>query len=170
MDLAERKKELIAGAVGRSLQFPPYFVTFKAFDDREALSKFVAEQDMQNAEQLQLACMNLAKHVSEDGVLIVEPWLYKDRYREGYYDLMTAETDTMKIARANTTKRDGDCSVIEFHFIVADKTGTEHFVEEHRMGLFSVDDYMTALLATGLKVQHDENGLMGRGLYIASRH
>ena len=119
--------------------------------------------------ELKKACANLAKHTAPNGILIVEPWLDKENFKEGYCTIMTAETDTMKIARANTTKRDADCSVIEFHFLVADANGTEHFSETHRMGLFGKEDYLNALQACGLEVEHDEKGLIGRGLFIARR-
>jgi hypothetical protein len=82
---------------------------------------------------------------------------------------MTAETEDMKIARANTTLREGNVSVIDFHFLVATSEGTEHFTELHRMGLFSQSDYLSALRAAGLNVEFDEVGLMDRGLYIALR-
>lgn len=124
---------------------------------------------MLSKDELWLAITNMAKHLSANGVLIVEPWLDKHSYKEGYYTLMTAETDTMKIARANTTKRDGDHSIIEFHFLVADANGTEHFTEIHRMGLFSKEDYLAAFSAAGLVAKFDEKGLMGRGLYLATR-
>jgi hypothetical protein len=34
------------------------------------------------------------------------------------------------------------------------------------MGLFTTEDYIDSLRNAGLRVKHDRNGLMGRGLYI----
>ena len=124
---------------------------------------------MLDQNDLTKALANMANHVENGGVLIVEPWLDKSSFKEGHYTLMTAETETMKIARANTTKREGSHSLIDFHFLVATTEGTEHFTEMHRMGLFSKDEYLSAFQAAGLSVHHDDSGLMGRGLFVAKR-
>ena len=43
----------------------------------------------------------------------------------------------------------------------------EHFVEHHELALFTREEHLAAFRAAGLQVEHDEEGLIGRGLYIA---
>jgi len=124
---------------------------------------------MQSTAELEKAIANMASHLTAKGVLIVEPWLDRDQFIDGHYGLMTAETDDMKIARANNSRREGNTSVIDFYFLVTTKSGTEYFTESHRMGLFTVDEYMAAFQRAGLTVERDEQGLMGRGLFTARR-
>jgi hypothetical protein len=60
-------------------------------------------------------------------------------------------------------------SVLDFHYLVATPAGVEHFTERHEMGLFRHEDYVAAFTDAGLRVAHDPEGLIGRGLYIGVR-
>lgn len=53
-------------------------------------------------------------------------------------------------------------------YVVATGDGIETFTEYHRMGLFSPAQYRQAFQHAGLDVEHDEEGLIGRGLYIGT--
>jgi hypothetical protein len=39
-------------------------------------------------------------------------------------------------------------------------------MERHVMGLWTVEEYSTAMQSTGLAVEHDPVGLFGRGLFV----
>jgi SAM-dependent methyltransferase len=121
----------------------------------------------QDLEGLQQSMDHLAAHLSPGGVLLLEPWLTKDKFQSGRFDMITADAADMKIARSNTTRRDGDTSILDFHFLVVSAAGSEHFEESHRLGLFSDEDYRRCIDRAGLSAEHDEKGLMGRGLYTA---
>ena len=58
---------------------------------------------------------------------------------------------------------------IDFHYLVRDPDGVEHFTESHTMGMFTDEDYRAAFEAAGLEVELDEKGSMGRGLYLGRR-
>ena len=47
--------------------------------------------------------------------------------------------------------------------------GAEHFTEHHEAGLFTRAQMTEAFEAAGLAVELDEEGLIGRGLYVATR-
>jgi hypothetical protein len=66
----------------------------------------------------------------------------------------------------NRAERDGDISVIDFHYLVGTPERLEHFTEHHELGLFTDAQYRDAFAAAGLAVAHDHEGLMGRGLYL----
>jgi hypothetical protein len=65
--------------------------------------------------------------------------------------------------------KDGRLSFFKFHYLVGTPKGMTHFTEDHTLGLFTVNDMKGAFAATGLAVQYDEQGMFGRGLYIAER-
>ena len=72
----------------------------------------------------------------------------------------------LKIARVDTIEVDGRTSSFDFHYLVGTPQGVEGFVEHHELGLFTREEQLAAFRAAGLQVEHDEEGLMGRGLYI----
>jgi hypothetical protein len=45
----------------------------------------------------------------------------------------------------------------------------DHFKEEHRLGLFTHEQYLDAFAAAGLEVSYDAKGLVGRGMYVGRR-
>ena len=61
--------------------------------------------------------------------------------------------------------RDGR-AVFEFHYLVGQPGGVEHLVEPHAVSLFRDEDYFEAFSASRVDVQHDPDGLMGRGLFF----
>jgi ubiquinone/menaquinone biosynthesis C-methylase UbiE len=139
----------------------------KSFDAVTCL--FSAIGYMPTVDDLNRAISNMGRHLALGGVMIVEPWIDRSQFLFGHYDLMTAETETMKIARANTSWLEGEACVMDFHFLVADKEGVKHFSETHRLGFFSREQYYSAFEVAGLKVSFEENGLIGRGLYVATK-
>jgi hypothetical protein len=68
----------------------------------------------------------------------------------------------------NVAQREGNLSMFEFEYLVGTPDGIERFSEPHELGLFTVDQYRDAFRAAGLETDHDPEGPMGRGLYIAS--
>lgn len=62
--------------------------------------------------------------------------------------------------------RDGDDSVLLFHYLVGSAKGVNHFTEEHRLHLFTREEMNGAFAAAGFAVDYRNTGLIGRGLYI----
>jgi SAM-dependent methyltransferase len=109
----------------------------------------------------------MAKHLAAGGVLVVEPWLAPDVYRTGVPHLLVVDRPERKIVRANTSARDGDVSILDFHYLVATPEGVQSFRERHELVMLDDAQYRQAFAAAGLVVEHDAAGLNGRGLYIA---
>ena len=115
---------------------------------------------------LRRAIEAMAKHLGPRGVLIVEPWLEPDIFTDGHLDMTLVDQPDLKIARMNRSHIEDGASVLDFHYLVARRDGISHFTETHRLGLFTKDQHIRAFEAAGLSVDHDPEGLMGRGLYI----
>jgi hypothetical protein len=74
----------------------------------------------------------------------------------------------VKIARLNTSEIQGDLSIMDMHYLVAERDkGVRHYVDRHELGLFEVDETLKIMEKSGLESQFLTEGLMpGRGLYI----
>jgi SAM-dependent methyltransferase len=122
-----------------------------------------------NEERLRAAIAAMASHLEPGGVLFVEPWLEPEVWMPGHLHLLTVDDPDVKIARATIAGLEGTVSIMDFHYLVATNDGVEHFTEHHEAGLFTRVQMTDAFEAAGLSVEHDEEGLIGRGLYIATR-
>jgi SAM-dependent methyltransferase len=117
-------------------------------------------------EDLNRAVAAMAGHLEPGGVLIVEPWLTPEVWQDGHLGAVFVDEPDLKIARVNLAERDGRLSRFVFHYLVLTAEGVERFEEPHELRLFTHDENTAAFGAAGLEVEHDPEGLMGRGLYI----
>jgi SAM-dependent methyltransferase len=121
-------------------------------------------------EGLAAAARTFARHLSPDGLALVEPWLTPDVWMVGRPHLLTYEAPELVLARATVSGvRDERISTTEMHYVVATPSGVEHFVEHHDLYLFTTDEMRAAFGAAGLEADYDADGLTGRGLWICAR-
>ncbi len=124
---------------------------------------------METPERLGRAVRCMASHLSPGGVLVVEPWFRPEQWRDGHVGADFVDDEGLKVARMSVSRMDGAVSVLDIHHMVATSEGVETFTTHHRLGLFADWEYDEAFEVAGLEVERDEEGLMGRGLYVA-RH
>jgi hypothetical protein len=110
-----------------------------------------------------------AEHTAPGGVVLIEPWIFPEKFEKGRVGLVVVDQPALKIARMNGSGRRGDLSPLRFHYLVGTPEGVTHFTEEHTLGLFTHENYLTAFRAAGLNVSFDPDGLTGRGLYIGQK-
>jgi SAM-dependent methyltransferase len=120
-------------------------------------------------ERLNRAVANLARHTARDGLVILEPWFYPEAWQPGHVAANYVDQDDLQIARMSVSPPLTDPLTMTFHYLVATPEGVEHFTEEHVVGMFTHRQYVTAFEGAGLEVEHDPEGLMGRGLFIGRR-
>lgn len=120
-------------------------------------------------DDLDTAVANMAAHLEPGGVLVIEPWLFPEAFTDGHVGLITVETENGHVARMNSSHVIGDRSILKFHYLVGTPEGVEHFDEIHDAGLFPKSSYERALGAAGVDFEFDEEGLMGRGLFIGAK-
>jgi SAM-dependent methyltransferase len=123
---------------------------------------------VRTAERLRSAVSSMARHLEPGGVLVVEPWLSPEVWVDRHVGAVFVDQPELKIARMNVGEREGNLSIFEFEYLVGTPNGLERFNERHELGLFTVEQYLEAFRAAGLEADHDPEGPMGRGLYIAS--
>lgn len=109
---------------------------------------------------------NFAKHTVDGGLVIVEPWLLPETFRERRVSADHAELDDLKICRMCVGRREGDIAVLPMHYMIATPEGVRTAFEEHRLRLFRHEEYVAAFEAAGLTVDYNAKGLTWRGLYV----
>jgi SAM-dependent methyltransferase len=164
--------DLLAVARGRLPDVPLHqgdmgdFDLGRRFDAVTCL--FSAVGYLMTVEALEAAVAAMARHLEPGGVLVVEPWLSPEAVRIPHVGAVFVDEPELKIARVNTIEVAGRTSSFDFHFLVGTPQGVEHFVEHHELALFTREEHLAAFRAAGLQVDHDPEGLMGRGLYIGT--
>lgn len=122
-----------------------------------------------SVEGLEAAVYTMARHLNPGGVLLVEPWLSPQVWQNNRPHALFVDEPDLKVARMNVSRQEGRESVLEFHYLIATPQGVEYFTEELRLFLFTPEEYLKAFRGAGLEVQHDPQGLTGRGLYVGKK-
>ena len=108
-----------------------------------------------------------ARHLRTGGVVLVEPWIFPEDFEEGR---VVAETFDLnpghKVSRTIVSRVEEGVSVLDMHYLIGTRSGVRHVSEEHRMGLFTRDQYRAALESADFAVEFDPEGPFGRGLFI----
>ena len=121
-----------------------------------------------SVERMEQAIVNMASHVNSEGVLLVEPWITPEAWLVGHIDSETYETDEFIITRmmvAEPVER----GRLVLEYMIGDSSGISRVTETHEMGWFTHDEYVSAFKKAGLAVDHDIQGLTGRGVYIGEK-
>jgi len=120
-------------------------------------------------ERLERAISCMARHVRPGGALIVEPWFTPDRWNPGNVFVHIGEIGAAKVCRMSLSDRDGDLSILLYHYLRGTPEGIEHYTERLELRLFTRDEMIWAFESAGMTVRYESEGLMGRGLYLGMR-
>jgi len=115
------------------------------------------------------AIASMLKHVAPEGLLIVEPWFEPGSMQDGRSMCVTAEGDGKTISRMSHTSIVDRISRLQFEYVIGDSNGLRRASEVHELGLFTQSEMMEAFRTACAAVEFDEEGLAGRGLYVAKR-
>jgi SAM-dependent methyltransferase len=124
---------------------------------------------MTTLDDLHRAIERMAKHLVPGGLLLVVPWFTPEAWKPNTVHAMFIDDPELKIARINTSLSKGRVSVFDLHHLIGTPEKTEHVVEHHELGLYTVEELTEAFETAALEVQFDPEGLTGRGLYVARK-
>jgi SAM-dependent methyltransferase len=110
---------------------------------------------------------NVGSHLNPGGLLLIEPWFTPDQWTPDTVHALFIDEPELKIARVNTSFAQGRLSYFDLHYLIGTPEKTEYFVETHELGLFEREEMEAAFTHAGLQVTYNEEGLIGRGLYLA---
>jgi ubiquinone/menaquinone biosynthesis C-methylase UbiE len=111
----------------------------------------------------------MVRHLKPGGTLVIEPWFTPETWQAGTVHAVLIDKHDLKIARVNTSFVDGRRSYFDLHYLIGTPQGTEHFVEQHELGLFHTEEMLEILNAASLETTYDPEGLTGRGLFVGRR-
>jgi SAM-dependent methyltransferase len=129
---------------------------------------FSAIAYVRTADRLESAVARIAGHLRPGGVALVEPWFTPETYWPGHLVANFHEEPDLRVAWMYVHARRDDISVLDIAYLVGERDGIEHFTERHELGLFTDAQYRGAFTAAGLRPEHDPEGPLGRGLYLAT--
>ena len=121
---------------------------------------------VRTAERLRGAIASMALHLVPGGVLIVEPFFEPAHWIEGYLGLDCVDLPELKVARMGISGRAGTIGLLNLEYLIGEPGSLLRFSEVHETGLFTVEQHMDAYEVAGLSVEHDPEGLRGRGIYV----
>lgn len=124
---------------------------------------------MTSLDDVAIAVANMRDHLLPGGVLVVEPWFQPSDWHDGSVFSEAAKAGDLAVARVSRSWREGDVSIMEMLYAVAQPEASRAFTEVHRMGLFSVDQQLDVYRAAGLSVEYESPGISGRGLFVATQ-
>jgi len=107
------------------------------------------------------------RHLAPGGVAIIEPWFAPGELEDGHKSRHVGEANGVRVERASRTEIEGRLSRLLFDYTIQDASGTRQTSETHELGLFTPAELMDCFESSGLRAEHDPQGLIGRGLYIA---
>ncbi|MDG6924111.1 MAG: class I SAM-dependent methyltransferase [Nitrososphaerota archaeon] len=118
------------------------------------------------------ALANFARHMTKGGVLIIEPWIRKSMWRDRIVDLQTFDGEPVKIARVNFGRAEGDFSILDERYLIAEKgKGISYLTDRHKIRFFEPEFTLEAMKSAGLEPRLTKQSLMrGRGLLIATKN
>lgn len=124
---------------------------------------------LKTLEQVERTARTFRRHLVPGGVALVEPWFTPDAWRPHTVHALYVDEPELKLARVNTSLREGRLSILDLHHLVGTPEETVHFVERHEMGLFETAELLDAFRRAGFETDFDDEGLTGRGLLVARR-
>ncbi len=113
---------------------------------------------------------NFHDHLADDGIVLVEPWIFKKDARKDIVSIDTYEDETVKLVRMGTSKLTSSRWLVYFHYLVGTGGNIKHVQETHVMILADREDYVKAFKLArfdGVRFIEENEWTRSRGLFVA---
>ncbi len=120
---------------------------------------------------LDRAVATMVSHLGPGGVFVMDGWVRPDAWREDTpIHLLTASDATVTVVRMSRSRREGNRTFLDMHYLIGSHDGLDHEFEVHDMTLFEPAQYEAALHRAGLiAVETLPSPLPGRDRYVGVR-
>jgi SAM-dependent methyltransferase len=122
-------------------------------------------------EDLERTIVCFSAHLAPGGILLIEPWLTREKWRAGFSRMDLVDRTEIKICRMAVCEpaQDGTAPFY-FHYLVGSDEGVRYISEFHRVGLFSLGEIEASMRKCGLVFENDPLRMFPeRGMYVARR-
>ncbi len=145
------------------------FELHKKFD--VILCLFSAIAYAKTDEQLKGTLSSFSSHLRDGGMVIIQPWIQKSKWKKGHIAMETFDSGNVKIARASYSGGTPRLSTFRMEYIIAEKgKGIRHVVEEDAFPYFQRAKYERIMRRLGLRPRFVTNKLIGdRGLLVGTK-
>jgi SAM-dependent methyltransferase len=123
-----------------------------------------------NFKNLVRTLRNFYDHLADDGLALVEPWVFKKDFRKGSVAIDTYEDERIKLARMGTSKLTESYWQVHFHYLIGINGEIKHVKEIHKMIVADYEDYVKGFNLAGyheIKFLGENEWTRIRGLFVA---
>jgi SAM-dependent methyltransferase len=121
---------------------------------------------LQTLDRVRRALTCFRDHLTQGGVIVVEPWFAPGMLDATRVTRQTGEANGIRVVRVSRMEIEGTISRLHFDYEISDPTGIRHVSEVHELGLFTPAELFRTFQEAGLQADHDPKGLTDRGLYV----
>jgi dTDP-3-amino-3,4,6-trideoxy-alpha-D-glucopyranose N,N-dimethyltransferase len=130
---------------------------------------FCAIGYLETVDDMHAAVAAMARHLTDDGVLIIEPWWMPEQFIEGFVAGDLAREEGRTVARISHSTLVGRATRMEVKFLVGEPDGIRTFTEIDMLTLFTREEYEKAFANAGCAVEFRPGPPTGRGLFVGGR-
>ncbi len=110
---------------------------------------------------------NFSEHLNTGGVLLIEPWIEKKTWETRSNHMTTYNSEDIKIARLHVAERKGNLSIMNFHYLIADKDKIIYKIDKNVMLLLTHKELISLMRKNGLKTyKYTKGEFSGRALLV----
>lgn len=125
---------------------------------------------VQNFGNLVRTLRNFYDHLTNDGLALVEPWVFKKDFGKGNVAIDTYEDEKIKLARMGTSKLTESRWLVHFHYLTGINGEIKHTKEIHKMIAVDYEDYVKGFNLAGyneINFLEENEWTRTRGLFVA---
>jgi SAM-dependent methyltransferase len=142
----------------------------KEFD--VVLCLFSSIANLSNYSELRKTMKNFSRHLKTGGILILGPWKHPEKVPPGTPRLFTYDSPDLKLARIDFPRRRGAKSILDFHWLVAEKDNQVRYIagDHHELMEFTDQQYLESMGGADLSCRFVEpTAPMTIGLYMGMK-
>jgi len=123
---------------------------------------------LKSDQNLKKTIQNFGRHLKVGGVIIIEPWFSKEKYKIGTPHLSIYDGKDIKIARVSVSKLKRNLTIIDMNYLIAERgKEVKYYVDRHELLLTNKKKFLRYMKEANFKAKFLSKGLiLHRGVFI----